>query len=178
MVSHWSFSDCKSPQVSRTLPSILADLNNAVVWMVSTDPFIFKSSSLCTNPSVTVPRALITIGITVTFMSLNFFNFLARSVDSRGIKVYCSASYHFCWLLLDLVVDTKIPQMSGILQNILDNLIVMCLGWSSSFLWEPVYPFISVILGITINFVFYNFFCSLFLTISCGDVMSVFFDLL
>ena len=38
MVFHWSLSDSKSPQVSRTLLSILAVLNNAVVWMVSTRP--------------------------------------------------------------------------------------------------------------------------------------------
>ena len=45
MVFHWSLSDSKSPQFSRTLPGILADLNNVVVWMVSTGPLIFKSSS-------------------------------------------------------------------------------------------------------------------------------------
>ena len=38
MVFHWSLSDNKSPQVSRTLLSILAVLNNAVIWMVSTRP--------------------------------------------------------------------------------------------------------------------------------------------
>ena len=36
MVFHWRLSDSKSPQVSRTLLSILSVLNNAVVWMVST----------------------------------------------------------------------------------------------------------------------------------------------
>ena len=68
MVSHWSLIDNKSPQVSRTLLSILADLNNAIVWMVSSSPLIFKSFSPCTNPLVTVPRAPIKIGIIVTFM--------------------------------------------------------------------------------------------------------------
>ena len=53
LTSHRSLSDSKSPQVSRTLLRILADLNNAVVWMVSTRPLIFKSSSPCTNPLVT-----------------------------------------------------------------------------------------------------------------------------
>ena len=38
MVFHWSLSDSKSLQVSKTLLSILADLNNVVVWMVSTRP--------------------------------------------------------------------------------------------------------------------------------------------
>ena len=38
MVFHWSMSDSNSPQVSMTLLSILAVLNNAVVWIVSTRP--------------------------------------------------------------------------------------------------------------------------------------------
>ena len=33
MVFHWSLGDSKSPQVSKTLLSILAIFNNAVVWM-------------------------------------------------------------------------------------------------------------------------------------------------
>ena len=78
-VFQWSLSDSKSPQVSRTLLSILADLNNAVVWIVSTRLVISKSSSLCTNPFVTVSRAPITVGIAVTFMFHSFFNSLARS---------------------------------------------------------------------------------------------------
>ena len=48
-------------QVSGTLLSILTDLNNAVVWMVSTRPLISKSSSPGTNPLVTVPRASVRI---------------------------------------------------------------------------------------------------------------------
>ena len=79
MVSHWILSDSKSPQVSRTLLCILADLNKAVVWMVSTRPIISKSSSPCTNPLVTVPRAPITIYTTVTFMFPSFFSHLTRS---------------------------------------------------------------------------------------------------
>ena len=79
MVTHWSLSDNKSPQVSRTLLSILADLKNAGVWMDSTYPAISKSSSPCTNPMVTALRALITIGIIVTFMFYSFFNSLTRS---------------------------------------------------------------------------------------------------
>ena len=79
MFSQWSLSDSKSPQVSRTLLSILADLNNVVVWMVFTRPVISKSSNPCTNPLVTGPRAPITIGLTVTFMFHNFFNSWARS---------------------------------------------------------------------------------------------------
>ena len=43
MVSHWSLSDDKSPQDSRIVLSILGDLNNAVIYMVSTRPLISKS---------------------------------------------------------------------------------------------------------------------------------------
>ena len=49
MVFHWSLSDNKSPQVSRTRLSIQVDHNNVIVWMVSTRPLISKSSSPFTN---------------------------------------------------------------------------------------------------------------------------------
>ena len=64
MVFNWILSDSKSPQ---TLLNILAILNNAVVWMVSTRPSTSKSSSPFNSPLVTVPNAPITIGIIVTF---------------------------------------------------------------------------------------------------------------
>ena len=50
LVFHWSLSDCKSVQVSRNLPSVLTDVNNAVVWMVSAHNLISKSSNPLTNP--------------------------------------------------------------------------------------------------------------------------------
>ena len=125
MVFHWSLSHSKSPQVSRTLLSILADLNNAVVWMVSTRPLISKSFSSCTNPLVTVPRALITIGIIVTFMFHSFFNLLARSkylsffslsfnfsVFSRDSKVHNFASSLFFFFFV-VVVDYYKAWSSG-----------------------------------------------------------------
>ena len=70
MVFHWSLNESKSPQVSRTLLCILAVLNNVVVWMVSTRPPNSKSSSLFSNPLVTVPNAPITIGIFFQFYSV------------------------------------------------------------------------------------------------------------
>ena len=79
MVFHWSLSDSKFPQVSRTLLSILSVLNNAVVWMVSTRPPTSKSSSPLSNHLVTVPNAPITICIIVTCMFHSFFSSLARS---------------------------------------------------------------------------------------------------
>ena len=65
-----------------TLLSILADLNNAVAWMVSTRPLISKFSSFFINTLVTVPRASIIICINVTFMFHScFFNYLTRSTN-------------------------------------------------------------------------------------------------
>ena len=74
MTFHWSLCDSKSPQVSWTLLSILAVLNNEVVWMVSTRPLISKFSIPFNNPLVTVPKAPITIGIIVTFIFHIFFS--------------------------------------------------------------------------------------------------------
>ena len=47
--------------------------------MVSARPPFSKSSSLCTNPLVIVPRAPITSGITITLMFYCFFSSLAWS---------------------------------------------------------------------------------------------------
>ena len=118
MVFHWSLSDSKSPQVSRTRLRIQAVLSNAVVWIVSTRPLTSKSSRPFYNPLVIVPRALITIGTIVTFIFHSFFNSLARS---RYLSFF-SPSFRFilwsagtakssilqivffcCWLLWGLV---------------------------------------------------------------------------
>ena len=45
-VFHWSLSDSQSFQISRTLLSILIDLNTAVVWIVSNLPLISNAFSL------------------------------------------------------------------------------------------------------------------------------------
>ena len=122
-VSHWSLRDRKSPQVSRTLLSIKANLNKAVVWMVFTRPLFSKSCSPNTNHLVTVPSASITIGITVTFMFHCYFQFSRKvqvlislftffqfhPVVSRNVKVHDSAgSLFFCWLSTGLFVGPKL----------------------------------------------------------------------
>ena len=75
MVFHWSLSDSKYPQISRTLFSILGVLNNVRVWMVSTRPLTSKCSSPFSNPVVTLPKAPYTIDKIVTFMFYSFFQF-------------------------------------------------------------------------------------------------------
>ena len=107
MVFQWSLSDSKSPQDFRTLLSILAVLNYAVVWMVSSCPPISKFSNPFNNPLVTVPKAPITIGIIVTFMFHSFFQcssnvevlillfifFQFYSVVSRNSRQFCKFSF-------------------------------------------------------------------------------------
>ena len=79
MVFHWSLSNSKSPQVSRTLLSILADLNNVVVSMISAPPPTYNSSSLFTKTLRIVPSAPIPIVTTIIFMFHTFFSSLAMS---------------------------------------------------------------------------------------------------
>ena len=118
MVFLWRLSDSKFPQVSRTLLSILAVFNNAVVLMVSTRLPTSKSSRPFNNSLVTVPKAPITIGIIVTFMFHSFFDSLARSwylplflhsfcfiLWSTGTAKSTNLQiFFFCWLLLILLL--------------------------------------------------------------------------
>ena len=110
MIFHWKWSGSKSPQVSRTLLSILSVFNYAVVWMVSTRPPTSKSSRPFNNHLVTVPKAPITIGIIVTFLFqfsgkvkvlislFTFFQFY--SVVSRDSKVDNLAYFLFFLLII------------------------------------------------------------------------------
>ena len=143
MVFHWSLFDSKSSQVCRTLLNILAGLNNEVVWMVSTRPLIYQSSTPFNNLSVTVSRTPITISINVILMFHSFFNSQARS---RYLYLF-SLSFHFTlwstekakstilqviiiiiiysfrvfhisiswWFFTGVLSDSKSPQVSGTL---------------------------------------------------------------
>ena len=84
MAFHWSQADSKSPQVSRTLLSILADLSNAVAWVLPTHPLISNTSRPCTNPLMIVPSTSVIVGITVIFMSHSccFFQFPCKNLGS------------------------------------------------------------------------------------------------
>ena len=124
IVFHWSLSDSKSPRVPRTVLCILADLNNAVVWMMSTRPLIFKSSSPCTNPLVPVPSALITIGITVTFMFHSFFSSLAFcSLKTFYARVSLWA-FTKVWVIASLL---RFPRLSSVFDA---TLVLLWYGWS------------------------------------------------
>ena len=97
MIFPWSLTGSKSPQVSKTLLSILADLNNG--WSPLVLLFLYQYL-------VTITISLITIGINVTFMFHRFFQlstkfkilillftfFQLYSMVSCNSKVYNSAS--------------------------------------------------------------------------------------
>ena len=83
MIFSWKLSDNEFPQVFITLLSILADLNNAVVWMISARPLIqlFLTPPPATKPLGIVPSAPTTIDVTVKFMFHSFFRSLANFND-------------------------------------------------------------------------------------------------
>ncbi len=97
------------------LLSILAVLNNVVVWMVSTRPPTYKSSSPFSNHLVTVPNAPITIGKIVTFMFQSLFNSIARSrylsffshsfsfILGHQIRKFCIISFLLFFFLLIII---------------------------------------------------------------------------
>ena len=130
MVFHWSLSDSKFPQISRTLLSILANLN-AVVWMVCTHPLTSKSSSPFINPLVTLLRALITIGINVTLVSNSFFNSLAKS--------RCFSSFSLLSILLCAQLGqpcTQLCKFSYFFIFVVDYYKVVWLRLSNPFLFK------------------------------------------
>ena len=99
MAFYWSLSDSESPQVSKTLPSILAVLNNIVVWMVSTRLPTSKSSVPFNNPLVHVLKALITIDAIVIFMFHSFFSIF---LQGQGI-------------IIIIICDLSTPVLTGVL---------------------------------------------------------------
>ena len=119
MVFHWSLSDSKSPRDSRTLLSILADLNNAVVWMVSTCPLISKSSNSCTKILCWLYRAdqlqIVSLSLSCSIVfsiiwqgpgiypSFRFLSLFYPIVNRNGKFHYLARSL-FCWVLRHLVV--------------------------------------------------------------------------
>ena len=176
MVFHWSLSDSKSPKVSGTLLSILADLSNAVVWMVSTRPPTSKSTSSFNNPSVTVPKTSITIGIIVTFMFYSYFNSPSCSTVLLLLLLLFTLWGFFLYqrqlMVFHSLSDSKFPQVSRTLLSILavlSNFVVWMVSTcplisKSSFSNNP-WPGLYEDLGwwkIVIICILFLFFCCLF----------------
>ena len=101
----WILRDSKFPQVSRTLLSILADLNNAVVFMVSTRLLISKSSNpnychhcYCIQPSCFFCRWN-------PYIQEGYL--LARSQNSIWVSDICVYNW---WM--NLLISTQSPKFS------------------------------------------------------------------
>ena len=150
MVFHWSLSDCKSSQISRTLLSILADLDNDVVWIASTRPLISKSSCPCTKPLMTVPSAPITTGTTVTFMFHSYFRSLARSRYLSFFSIYFSFtlwSAGTAGSLLFLLTITRSGHLSEIRWPICISKShrILCISFSRSGFWVVHILFVRMV---------------------------------
>ena len=147
MVFHWSLSDNKSPQVSRTRLWILAVLSNAVIWIVSIRPPASKSSRPFNNPLVIVPKAPITIGTIVTFMFHNFFNSLARS---RYLSFF-SHSFRF-------ILWSAGTAKSTILKMLFFLLIILSLAWpwlGDTFVcYSPIVVYVCHFLGHVLGYAY------------------------
>ena len=122
-------SESKSLQVSRTLLSILADLNNTLVWIVSTCPLISKSSCPRTNPFVTLYKEYqlqsllqspscymfcVFFSSLAKFMHLSLFSLFFqfyRVINRNGKVQYSVGSLFCCWLSLGLVVWMRLDDL-------------------------------------------------------------------
>ena len=143
MVFHWSLSESKSPQVSRTRLRILAILSNAVVWIVSTRPPTSKSSRPFNNPLVIVPNAPITIGTIVTFMFPQLFQFSSKvevlSLLSPFLQIYSvvhrdSKVESFADSLFFLLIIMRSGLLAGIRWSICMLLLLLLLLFPESLL--------------------------------------------
>ena len=127
MVFYWNpasnWRNCKSPQITGSLLTLLVDLNNTVAWIVSSCSVISQSSSPCTNP--------VTIGITITFMLHS--SFFSSPTRSRYLSLFLlsfsftvvsrNGTYPF-WLVVFYrnLGDSKSSQVSMTLLIILADL--------------------------------------------------------
>ena len=79
MIPNLCLSYSKSPQVSRTLLSIPANLKNSLVWIVDSSSD-FQFHQCFSKPFKIILSAPTTIGMTITFMFLSFSSSLARII--------------------------------------------------------------------------------------------------
>ena len=153
MISLWSMSDNKSSQIFRTPLSILSDINNAVVSIVSTCPLISKSSSPFISPSEIVPSASLITGITVTFIF--HYCFIVLRVFHTSVSCCECFSLEFEWW-----------QISRIFLSIRDDLnnagVSSCnlISKSSNLLINPseIVPGAPNTIGITVTFRFHRYY--------------------
>ena len=123
MVFYRSLSDNKLPQVSRTFLSIVADLNNAVILMISNRAIISKFSNpiFIFPPWVTVPSTPITIVIIFTFNFHRFFSSLKSLV--------INFSFRFLPALPCDQLERQSPQFGRFYSLLTINTVYVISGW-------------------------------------------------
>ena len=152
IVSHWNVSDSESPHVSRTLLSILTDLNNAAVWMASTCPLLSKSSSPFTNPLGIISSVRTPPDVTISFvfhrvffqfsskvyvLNSHFVFFYFQLVVSRDARVHFLASSLFSFLFLFFFFFLLTFTRSGRLAKIKWS--VFCVTFFTAESWLCIY---------------------------------------
>ena len=105
MVFYWSLSDNTSPQVSRTIFSILTNLINSIVWMFSARPPISNSSSplkglfkahqlQSVSPSLSCSIAFLVLWLGLsTCLSFHFLWFALYSLPGQQSSLFSRFSY-------------------------------------------------------------------------------------
>ena len=109
MVIHWSFGVSKFPRVSKTLLCILADLNNAVVWVIpirlpisySFSPLSKHSSYNQYDPYCHVPQlSYFSSKVQVLVAFFVFFDFPLSGPPGGQNPLYNSFFFFFFLLLI------------------------------------------------------------------------------
>ena len=115
MVFHWSLSDSESPQISRTLLSILAYPNNAVIWMVLILFLISNFSSLF--PKLVLPSPLYLTALFALWQDRNIcLSFLFLSFSLCGLLLYLTIKD---FNLLEFFIPSHSYQVLSILTHLL-----------------------------------------------------------
>ena len=93
-----SVNDSKSPQVSRTLLSILAGLDNAIIWIVSILSLIFNFPCLLSD----LPSAKTTIG---THRHPHIPKFFRSQARFKHLSTFLFFYFDFHSMIILLIID-------------------------------------------------------------------------
>ena len=101
VVFYWSLNDHKSPRVSGSFLSILVDLNNVLVWMVSILHLISNSTCLFSKLLGTVPSLFFFFNSTLTLKNVHYSARLLKMIVSCLFKEpNCRTTTHLINILI------------------------------------------------------------------------------
>ena len=136
MVFHWSLSDSKSLQVSWNHLSILANLSNAVVWIVSNCPLISNSSSLCMRPFmiqwIIIPTQ---ISLVLYYLCANLlYSFISYFVIDHF--VFCHDIVYICYFVVSYLFWLMALFCAAVRRDSVSILMFPFLSHVQVFLWK------------------------------------------